>query len=168
MYNGNESSSYATAGNDQKVIQTRSGTKIIMNDAIGSVFIEDPSGNTWMMDGKGNISVNAPNDFTVNAGGNIIMNASKNISSSAGMNIAESAGMAISETAGTSISNFATTNYTVNAANIQEIASEAFESHSSEFTKISGLINIHSLEKNVLLNTPKKIKMQSGEKNIHS
>ncbi|WP_130736955.1 type VI secretion system Vgr family protein, partial [Flavobacterium sp. J27] len=59
MYNGNASSGYATSGNDQKVIQTRSGTKIILNDDQGSVFIEDPSGNTWMMDGKGNISVNA-------------------------------------------------------------------------------------------------------------
>ena len=93
MYNGNESSSYATAGNDQKVIQTRSGTKIIMNDAIGSVFIEDPSGNTWMMDGKGNISVNAPNDVSINAGGSINMTAGININSSATMNISESAGV---------------------------------------------------------------------------
>jgi type VI secretion system secreted protein VgrG len=93
MYNGNESSSYSTAGNDQKVIQTRSGTKVIMNDAAGSIFIEDPSGNTWMMDGKGNISVNAPNDITINAGGNISMTAGQNISSNATMNISETAGV---------------------------------------------------------------------------
>ena len=92
MYNGSESSGYNTAGNDKKVIQTRSGTKIIMNDAIGSVFIEDPSGNTWLMDGKGNISVNAPNTISMNAT-DIIMTASKNITSSAGMNITESAGV---------------------------------------------------------------------------
>ena len=92
MYNGNESSGYNTEGNDQKVIHTRSGTKIIMNDAIGSVFIEDPSGNTWMMDGKGNINVNAPNTISMNAT-DIIMTASKNITSSAGMNISESAGV---------------------------------------------------------------------------
>ena len=92
MYNGNETSGYSTAGNDQKVIQTRSGTKIIMNDAIGSVFIEDPSGNTWMMDGKGNINVNAPNTISMNAT-DIIMTASKNITYSAGMNISESAGV---------------------------------------------------------------------------
>ena len=58
MYNGNETSGYNTAGNDQKVIQTRSGTKIIMNDAIGSVFIEDPSGNTWMMNVMGSLKGN--------------------------------------------------------------------------------------------------------------
>ncbi len=47
-YNGSESSGYNTSGNDQKVIHTRSGTKMIFNDAEGSVFIEDPSGNTWV------------------------------------------------------------------------------------------------------------------------
>jgi type VI secretion system secreted protein VgrG len=100
MYNGNESSSYHTAGNDQKVIQTRSGTKVIMNDAAGSIFIEDPSGNTWMMDGKGNINVNAPNDITINAGGNISITAGQNINSSATLNIMESAGVDKSSSVG--------------------------------------------------------------------
>jgi len=45
-YNGSESSGYNTSVNDQKVIHTRSGTTMIFNDAEGSVFIEDPSGNT--------------------------------------------------------------------------------------------------------------------------
>ncbi len=40
----------------KKVIHTRSGTKIILNDAEGSVFIEDPSGNTYLMDGARNIN----------------------------------------------------------------------------------------------------------------
>ena len=43
-YNGKETSGYRTAGNDKKVIHTRSGTKIILNDAEGSVFIEDRAG----------------------------------------------------------------------------------------------------------------------------
>jgi type VI secretion system secreted protein VgrG len=93
MYNGNAKSSYHTPGNDQKVIQTRSGTKIIMNDAIGSVFIEDPSGNTWFMDGKGSIDVNAPKDINMKAGGSINMTAGQNINTAATMNITESAGV---------------------------------------------------------------------------
>ena len=93
MYNGSESSGYNTEGNDQKVIQTRSGCKILINDAIGSIFLEDPSGNTWLMDGKGNINVNAPNDFTVNAGKNISFTAGMNINSSATLNISENAGV---------------------------------------------------------------------------
>jgi type VI secretion system secreted protein VgrG len=103
MYNGSESSSYSTAGNDQKVIQTRSGTKIIMNDAIGSVFIEDPSGNTWLMDGKGNISVNAPKNFTVNAGENINFIAGVTINNSAGQDIISGAGNDIVSTAANDI-----------------------------------------------------------------
>ena len=87
MYNGNESSSYSTAGNDQKVIQTRSGTKIIMNDAIGSVFIEDPSGNTILMDGKGNISMNAPKNMTINVGDNLDISVGKNMTTSVGKNM---------------------------------------------------------------------------------
>jgi hypothetical protein len=50
-YNGSETSSYHTSGNNKKAIHTRFGTKIILNDAEGSVFIEDPSGNTYLMDG---------------------------------------------------------------------------------------------------------------------
>jgi type VI secretion system secreted protein VgrG len=99
-YNGSESSGYNTSGNDQKVIHTRSGTKMIFNDAEGSVFIEDPSGNTWKMDGQGNIEVNAPKDITFNAGGSISMTAGQNINSSATMNISESAGVDKTTTVG--------------------------------------------------------------------
>ena len=87
MYNGNESSSYNTAGNDQKVIQTRSGTKIIMNDVIGSVFIEDPSGNTILLDGKGNISMNAPKNMNINVGDNLDISVGKNMTTSVGKNM---------------------------------------------------------------------------------
>ena len=47
------------------MIHTRSGTKIILNDAEGSVFIEDPSGNTYLMDGQGNINVSAPKNISL-------------------------------------------------------------------------------------------------------
>jgi type VI secretion system secreted protein VgrG len=64
MYNGNESSGFATPNNDFKVTQTRTGIKIVMNDASKSMLLEDPSGNTVLMDGNGSVSVNAPNDIT--------------------------------------------------------------------------------------------------------
>lgn len=77
-YNGGEIATYYTAENDIKVIQTRSGTQILFNDAEGSILITDPGKSSWFMDGKGNISVNAPNnmnftvgnDFTVTIGNN--------------------------------------------------------------------------------------------------
>jgi len=87
QYNGSETSSYHTSGNDKKVIHTRSGTKIILNDAEGSVFIEDPSGNTYLMDGAGNINVNAPKNMTFTAGENVLINAGRNIVASAQRNV---------------------------------------------------------------------------------
>ena len=83
-YNGSETSSYHTSGNDKKVIHTRSGTKIILNDAEGSVFIEDPSGNTYLMDGNGNINVNSPKNMSFTAGEDINISAGKNMNTTVG------------------------------------------------------------------------------------
>jgi uncharacterized protein involved in type VI secretion and phage assembly len=122
QYNGKQSSGYSTPGNDQKVIHTRSGCKMIFNDAEKSIFIEDPSGNTWLMDGQGSISVHAPNDITFTAGKNITMTAGMNITSSAGVNITESAGMDHSTSAGAMMMQNATLDYSLMAANISEVA----------------------------------------------
>ena len=83
-YNGGETSGYHTSGNDKKVIHTRSGTKIILNDAEGSVFIEDPSGNNYLMDGKGSIKVNAPQNISFNAGNNLDVNVGNNMTFNVG------------------------------------------------------------------------------------
>lgn len=79
VYHGRAGNSFGNPGNDVKTIQTRSGTKIRMDDAAGSVFVEDPSGNTWLMDGNGNISVHAPNNIRINAGQDIQLNAGQNM-----------------------------------------------------------------------------------------
>ncbi len=100
MYNGGASSGYSTSGNDKKVIQTRSGTKIIMDDAAGSVFIEDPSGNTWLMDGKGNIDVNAPNNMKITVGKNLDINVGENMATTIGANENISIGSNKTETIG--------------------------------------------------------------------
>lgn len=99
-YNGSETSSYHTSGNDKKVIHTRSGTKIILNDAEGSVFIEDPSGNTYLMDGAGNINVNAPKNMSFTAGENLNINVGQNMTTSVGMNKSDSIGMNNTESVG--------------------------------------------------------------------
>ncbi|WP_294245420.1 phage baseplate assembly protein V [uncultured Chryseobacterium sp.] len=65
--------------NHLKSIRTRSGIKVLMNDRDRSVTIGDPSGNTYLMDGQGNISVTAPKSITFNAGEDIEMNAGKNL-----------------------------------------------------------------------------------------
>lgn len=99
QYNGKESSGHATAQNDIKVIQTRSGCKIVINDATGSILTQDKAGSTIFQDGQGNVITDAVKDFIVNAQ-NIDLNASKSISSTAAMNISESAGVDKSTTVG--------------------------------------------------------------------
>jgi type VI secretion system secreted protein VgrG len=86
MYNKSQNTSFSNEGNDVKMIQTRSGTKMRMNDAEGSIFIEDPSGNTWLMDGKGNIKVSAPNNMSIDVGKNFDIRVGENMNTSVGAN----------------------------------------------------------------------------------
>ncbi|UOX35477.1 phage baseplate assembly protein V [Flavobacterium sediminilitoris] len=166
MYNGNESSSYATSGNDQKVIQTRSGTKIIMNDAEGSVFVEDPSGNTWMMDGKGNISVNAPNEITLNAGTNINMTAGQNIVSSAGVNMIETVGVDKSSTIGMMNNTFVGGSSMLNVVgDLMEFITGNLQSSTEKDRVVSSKQGItQSTEGEVAKHSQKEVKLNSTKK----
>ena len=99
MYNGNESSSYATSGNDIKIIQTRSG-HIIKFTEDESIIITDKSGNEIHFDTVGsNINVTAPqtinlqatdinimasNDINITAGNNKTISVGANQNSSVG------------------------------------------------------------------------------------
>ncbi|MFZ4929797.1 phage baseplate assembly protein V [Chryseobacterium sp. Mn2064] len=77
--------------NHLKSIQTRSGIKVLMNDAQRSVTIEDPSGNVYFMDGQGNINVTAPNKITMNAT-NVEINANNNFDINVGNNMTSTVG----------------------------------------------------------------------------
>jgi type VI secretion system secreted protein VgrG len=163
QYNGNEISGYNTAGNDQKVIHTRSGTKMIFNDAQGSIFIEDPSGNTWLMDGEGNISVNAPNNITMVAGKNITFSAGENINQSAGINIASSAGKDMIDTAGFNINQMASNDFMLLAKNISKIASENYSYDAKDIHKsASDTIEVQAVS-DYTLNSETQIHNQSAE-----
>ena len=159
-YNGSETSSYHTSGNDKKVIHTRSGTKIILNDAEGSVFIEDPSGNTYLMDGAGNINVNAPKNMSFTAGENVLINAGNNIVASAQKNVNILAGEDITETAND--------DYNLTASNIIETAEVGRSSMAKKITEnmqsgayisTKDAINVESA-KEVNVNSGKQVKMQ--------
>jgi uncharacterized protein involved in type VI secretion and phage assembly len=83
-----------------RTIMTKSGNKVVMNDEQGSITVSDPSGNTWYMDGKGNINVHAPNDMTFKAGKNLNINVGENMNTSVGMNKSDSIGMNHTESIG--------------------------------------------------------------------
>ena len=68
LYNGKEKSGHHTAGNDLKVIKTRSGHTIIMNDSEDkmSITILDISGNTIYLDTvKKSITIQAPETIDI-------------------------------------------------------------------------------------------------------
>ncbi|TRX32192.1 hypothetical protein FNW52_17305 [Flavobacterium sp. ZT3R18] len=140
---------------------------MIFNDAEGSVYIEDPSGNTWKMDGQGNIEVNAPKNFTVNAS-DIIMNALKTVSVSAGTNITETAGIDYSISAGAMITQKAEADYMLMAKNITKIASDKYSADAKDISRnASGKIEAISVKEHIQ-NSKGKIQNLSGEKSLNA
>ncbi|AZA81944.1 Vgr family protein [Chryseobacterium lactis] len=157
--------------NHIKSIQTRSGNKVIFNDAEGSIFIEDPSGNTYFMDGKGNISVNAPKDMTFTAGNNIKMTAGRDITSIAGnsmydtanVNIVSNAGVNMIDTAGKDLMQTATGNIHESSDMRTEIAENERNVQSKKSDSYAEKVTVVSTKENMILQSEKTVKSQSGE-----
>lgn len=165
-YNGGEISAYYTDGNDIKVIQTRSGTKIIFNDAegAGSIIIEDPSGNRMFMDGEGNIKVNVPKNMDFIVGNDLSFNVGNNISFDAEANIFNSAGINISQVASKDIIQTASGNICESSDNRSETVQNKFIKVSKTSHKLSDEMNITSLKKDMLLQSTQKVFLNSNEK----
>jgi type VI secretion system secreted protein VgrG len=156
MYSGAASSGYADPKNNLKVIHTRSGTKIKMNDEEGSVTVEDPSGNVWFMDGKGNIVVTAPKNITMDAGESIIMNA--------GSNIVASAKVDVNLIAGENISEMANDDYSLTASNITETAARSRTSNAKSINENMHEGQIVSSMKDIFIESATQVNVNSGQK----
>uniref|UniRef100_UPI00289830DD phage baseplate assembly protein V n=1 Tax=Chryseobacterium sp. TaxID=1871047 RepID=UPI00289830DD len=165
-YNGKETSSYHTPGNDLKVIKTRSGHTIIMDDSEGkqSITILDVSGNTIYMDTVAkDISITAPNNINISAGENVSITAGMNITSNAGMNISETAGASHSSFAGGMMIQNAALDYMLNATNITKIAAENYSYEANDIHK-NATENIDvAAGKDYVQNSEKTIHNLSGE-----
>jgi type VI secretion system secreted protein VgrG len=150
--------------NHLKSIQTRSGIRILMNDEEGSVNIIDPSGNFFFMDGKGNISVNAPKNFTLKAGENISITAGKEISIDAGESITSSANENIVSTAGTDIMMTATGDIKESSDTRTEMVEKEFRRQSETSNEIAGEISMFSEKENMTMQSGKIVEFNSAEK----
>lgn len=129
------------ADNMQKSIITRSGIKIVYNDNEKSLHLEDPSGNTIHMDGKGNITMQAPENIRFIAK-NIYATAEENITLSAGEDILESAGKNMSGSAGET--------HTVQAKNKNVLVQEnTYTDVKKDNTHLIGGRSIMKIEENV-------------------
>lgn len=157
--------------NHIKSIQTRSGNKVIFNDTEGSIFIEDPSGNTYLMDGKGNITVNAPKDMTFTAGNNIKMSAGNDITSIAGsnifstanVNIVSNAGVNMIDSAGKDLMQTATGNIHESSDMRSEISENERNIQSKKSDSYAEKVTVVSTKENMILQSEKTVKSQSGE-----
>lgn len=151
-----EKSGYSTPNNDLKVMRTRSGIIIILNDADGSVLIEDPSGNKYFMDGKGSIKLLAPKNIELEAGEDIIMKAGKNIECNANIDIIQTADRDIN------ISAFGNINEGGN--NKTETITDNYIRTSAESTQFAEKVDITSTTENMLLESSQNtVEINSAE-----
>jgi type VI secretion system secreted protein VgrG len=72
VWNGKAKTDFSNQDNDLKVIRTRSGNHIIMNDKDGSVNVVDKDDNNIKIDGSGNISLTAKESITLACGDSMI------------------------------------------------------------------------------------------------
>jgi uncharacterized protein involved in type VI secretion and phage assembly len=150
--------------NHLKSIQTRSGIRILMNDEEGSVTILDPSGNTYFMDGQGNISMKAPKNFTLNAGDNINITAGKEISIGAGASITSTANDNIVSIAGKDMKLTASGDITETSDTRTEMIEKEFKRQSETSNEIAGEISMFSELENMTMQSGKIVEFNSAEK----
>lgn len=164
QYNGQESSGYATEKNDFKVIQTRSGNRIISDDATGDVTIESKMGQTLaVLCGDGNVKIKAPKNIEFEAGEDIVMKAGRDITSSAGQDISDIAGVNHTSKAGGIMTQSAVGDYNLTAFDINESAVGKRNSHAEIIQEQAGAIQKNAIDDNINVQGQKKISTNSGE-----
>ncbi|WP_339887628.1 type VI secretion system tip protein VgrG [uncultured Flavobacterium sp.] len=165
MYNGSESSSYATTGNDIKIIQTRSG-HIIKFTEDESIIITDKSGNEIHFDTVGsNINITAPKTLNISAT-DINITASNDINITAGNN--KTIGVGANQNVFVGNSN----NVSVGGNNALNVGGEMIETILGDFKSHTEKERIVSSEKgyesssngSINKHSQKEIQNNSGEK----
>jgi type VI secretion system secreted protein VgrG len=94
MYNSSQNNGFSNKNNDIKIIQTRSGHIIELNDAGEgtSITIKDIGGNSIFLDTIGkNITVTAPETMTFNAK-NMVVNVEENLTTTVGKDMKTTVG----------------------------------------------------------------------------
>lgn len=144
------------ANNAIKSIFTRSGIQIVFNDDQKSLHIEDPSGNTWDMDGQGNIAVNAPKNMTITVGENMDIIVGKNITTNIGQDMTTAVGNNMIETV--------VKDYSMRATNFGE---EVLDSKVSKITNsllmTMSEANIQTLKGDFKIRGMKLVTIQGGK-----
>jgi len=178
MYHG-QNGAGGGSGNHIKSIVTKSGCMIQFDDtdSQGSVTVTDPSGNTFYLDGQGNVNVTAPKNILLSAGENIMLNAGMSVMTSAGTDIMDQAGAMIAHSAGSDImhtaagmmAHTATKDFSLQAANITKIATGNITTQSDTIDKEAQKdVTISSIQGNVTKHAKKELQNNSGQNTKHN
>ncbi len=145
LFHGKAKPTWGSAGNDTKALRTRSGSRVELNDADGSVNIIDPSGNTVTMAGNGEITISAPNmitlsstDIIIDANNDLTLKAGNNIMVEAGNDITVDTGNNFTKTAANNISSKAGNNIKAVAASDMKVEGTKTEIKGKTSVKVSG------------------------------
>uniref|UniRef100_UPI00286DDF02 phage baseplate assembly protein V n=1 Tax=Flavobacterium sp. TaxID=239 RepID=UPI00286DDF02 len=159
MYNGAESSGFATADNSFKVIKTQSGHYLEFEE-LKNIKLADKKGNIFHIDSTGDtINIKALKTINLEAE-NINFIATQNITSNAGKDLILQAGNDIKQTA--------TGNMLEYANSKQEIVENKITTQSAEYNEVSEKITMNTTKENMTFKASKTIKVNSGEKsNFH-
>lgn len=173
-YNGTAKTNFGDTMNNVKVISTRSGHTIKLDDSSGQEFITiaDKGGNTIVMDTNGqNISISAQEHISINARNitfqateSIDVNAGMHITNAAGMNMTHSAGMNILHNAGDSMSQYSVNDYRLSATNITKIAMENMDVQAKKIEKTAEQMKVDSSKEEMTINSGKSVAIKSAEK----
>lgn len=164
-YNGKESSGYNTPENDFKVIQTRSGNRIISDDDKGDITIESKMGQTLaVLYGDGNIKIKAPKNIELEAGEDIIMNAGQNMTTNVGLNKTDTVGGNYTETITGSKFLSIGINFVLNVtSNMFEWIKGNKETESKGIKEMAQEVFLNSTEKSINVRGAKNVNNYSGE-----
>lgn len=173
-YNGAAKTSYGDAQNNLKVIKTRSGHTIRLDDTNGqeSITILDKGGNIIVLDTNGkNISITTPEKLTIKARNisiqaqeNIDVNAGFNMTHVAAMNMSNIAGMNMLHNAGDCLNQFSVNDYKLTATNITKIAAEGMDMQAKKIEKNAEHIKVESSKEEMIFNSGKTVDIKSAEK----
>lgn len=153
--------------NHMKSIATRSGHLVEFNDGPSGhgITITDINKNIIHIDTAGNnITITANENMTLNSK-NMQINVAENLDIQVGKDITTMAGNNANTQIGVNNMINIGADYSLNAANITEIAVDAFQSEATNITKTaSGALNLNSLEGDITKHAAKTIHNNSGEK----
>ncbi|GAA3775808.1 contractile injection system protein, VgrG/Pvc8 family [Flavobacterium ginsengiterrae] len=170
MTSRKEKSGYTTPDNDLKVFETRSGNRIISDDAKSDITIESKTGQTLaVLYGDGNVKIKAPKNIELEAGEDIIIKAGQNMNTTVGLNKTNTIGGNYIETIARSKFITIGLDFMMKVTgNLTEYIKGKRESETVERKELAKTASLISTEQNINVHASKNLNKYSGENTTNS